>query len=172
MSRTIPSWRMAIEEEARRWDGFRRLIWPEDREIFKEMVDECRCYASEARTESHIQQAYPQPHRETWPRGTYRQTAIIEAKEDSWALSLQLQKDEEEDREAHDERQCEEDNVCQSVRRDTVRLNCLRPYDISHLLRESNYGICEYTYLCLRTANMKTEARSSGRLLIPKSWKS
>jgi hypothetical protein len=38
---------MGIEEEAGRWDRFRRLLRPEDREIFEEMVDECRRYASE-----------------------------------------------------------------------------------------------------------------------------
>lgn len=48
MGRTIPSWRMAVEEEARRWDRFRGLLRPEDREIFEEMVYECRRYASEA----------------------------------------------------------------------------------------------------------------------------
>ena len=48
MGRTIPSWRMAVEEKLRRWDRFRRMLRPEESEIFEEMVDMCRRYASEA----------------------------------------------------------------------------------------------------------------------------
>jgi len=48
MGRTIPSWRIAMEEEMKRWKRFQDVPRIEEREIFEDMTDECRRYASAA----------------------------------------------------------------------------------------------------------------------------
>lgn len=48
MGRTIPSYRTMLEEELRKWKRFQNILRIDDREIFDEMTDECRRYASEA----------------------------------------------------------------------------------------------------------------------------
>ena len=57
MGRTVPSWRMALEEEAKRWNKFARILRREDRPIFEEMVDEARRYACEASAAAFPSQA-------------------------------------------------------------------------------------------------------------------
>lgn len=48
MGRTIPSWRIIVEQEARSWKSFRGSLRTEDKTVFDEMIDECRRYASSA----------------------------------------------------------------------------------------------------------------------------
>ena len=46
MGKTVESYRMALEDEIRRWDGFAKALRTEDREAFEELMDACRSYAS------------------------------------------------------------------------------------------------------------------------------
>ncbi len=46
MGKTVESYRMALEDEIRRWKGFERALRTEDREAFEELMDACRNYAS------------------------------------------------------------------------------------------------------------------------------
>jgi hypothetical protein len=45
MGKTVPAYRMALEEEIRRWSGFARALRREDREAFDELMDMCRSNA-------------------------------------------------------------------------------------------------------------------------------
>lgn len=46
MGRTIPSYRLALEEEIKAWKGFQDALRAPDREIFENLLDQCRLYAS------------------------------------------------------------------------------------------------------------------------------
>ncbi|MEM2108825.1 MAG: hypothetical protein QXL10_06060 [Candidatus Bathyarchaeia archaeon] len=46
MGKTVESYRMALEEEIRRWAGFAKALRTEDREAFDAIMDACRLYAS------------------------------------------------------------------------------------------------------------------------------
>ncbi len=46
MGKTVESYRMAVEDEIRRWNGFARALRKEDREAFDILMDACRSYAS------------------------------------------------------------------------------------------------------------------------------
>ena len=46
MGKTVESYRMALEDEIRRWNGFEKALRTEDREAFEELMDACRNYAS------------------------------------------------------------------------------------------------------------------------------
>jgi hypothetical protein len=46
MGKTVESYRMALEDEIRRWDGFAKALRSEDRVAFEEMMDACRSSAS------------------------------------------------------------------------------------------------------------------------------
>ena len=48
MGKTVESYRMALESEIRRWNGFDRALRRSDREAFGELMDMCRNYASES----------------------------------------------------------------------------------------------------------------------------
>ena len=48
MGKTVESYRMALEGEISRWNGFARALRKDDREAFEEMMDMCRGYASES----------------------------------------------------------------------------------------------------------------------------
>jgi hypothetical protein len=49
MGKTVPSFRLALEEEIERWKSFRQALGSqEDREAFDEMMDMCRNNASES----------------------------------------------------------------------------------------------------------------------------
>lgn len=48
MGRTIPSWRMLLEEEFKRWKKFQEALRIDERAIFEDLMDECRRYASAA----------------------------------------------------------------------------------------------------------------------------
>jgi hypothetical protein len=46
MGKTVESYRLALEDEIRRWDGFAKALRTEDREAFEELMDACRSLAS------------------------------------------------------------------------------------------------------------------------------
>ena len=46
MGKTVESYRMAIEDEIRRWNGFAKALRNEDREAFETLMDAGRSYAS------------------------------------------------------------------------------------------------------------------------------
>ena len=48
MGKTVPAYRMVLEEEIGRWSGFARALRKSDRESFDELMDMCRNYASES----------------------------------------------------------------------------------------------------------------------------
>jgi hypothetical protein len=46
MGRTVESYRMALEDEVRRWNGFAKALRIDDKEAFDALMDACRSYAS------------------------------------------------------------------------------------------------------------------------------
>ncbi len=46
MGRTVESYRVALEDEIRRWKGFSKVLRTEDREAFETLMDACRLFAS------------------------------------------------------------------------------------------------------------------------------
>ena len=46
MGKTVESYRMVIEDEIHRWNGFAKVLCREDREAFDVLMDACRSYAS------------------------------------------------------------------------------------------------------------------------------
>ena len=48
MGKTVPAYRMVLEEEIGRWSGFVRVLGREDREAFEALMDACRRFASES----------------------------------------------------------------------------------------------------------------------------
>ena len=46
MGKTVESYRMALDDEIRRWDGFTKALRTEDRNAFEELMDACRSFAS------------------------------------------------------------------------------------------------------------------------------
>ena len=48
MGRTIPSWRMVVEDELSRLKRFREFLRSEDKEVFDDLLNQCRLYASYA----------------------------------------------------------------------------------------------------------------------------
>jgi hypothetical protein len=48
MGKTVPAYRMALEEEISRWSGFARALRKSDLKAFDELIDMCRNYASES----------------------------------------------------------------------------------------------------------------------------
>jgi hypothetical protein len=46
VGRTVESYRMALEDEIRRWSGFAKALRTEDREAFEALMDGCRLFAS------------------------------------------------------------------------------------------------------------------------------
>jgi len=46
MGKTVESYRMALEDEVRRWNGFAKALRTVDREAFEELMDACRSFAS------------------------------------------------------------------------------------------------------------------------------
>lgn len=47
MGKTVESYRVALESEINRWNGFANALRKDDREVFKELMDMFRGYASE-----------------------------------------------------------------------------------------------------------------------------
>ena len=48
MGKTVPSFRMMLEREIEKWQGFSRALRGDDRRAFGELMTECRLRASEA----------------------------------------------------------------------------------------------------------------------------
>ncbi|MBS7614739.1 hypothetical protein KEJ18_03290 [Candidatus Bathyarchaeota archaeon] len=48
MGKTVPSYRMVLESEIKKWEPFLKALRKEDREAFEELINECRRYASAA----------------------------------------------------------------------------------------------------------------------------
>ena len=48
MGRTIPSWRIVVEDEIGRLKRFRGFLRSEDKEVFDDLMNQCRLYASYA----------------------------------------------------------------------------------------------------------------------------
>ena len=46
MGKTVPSYRMALEAEIARWQGFARALREEERKAFEALMDACRNTAS------------------------------------------------------------------------------------------------------------------------------
>ena len=46
MGKTVETYRMALDDEIRRWKGFAKALRSEDREAFEALMDACRGYAS------------------------------------------------------------------------------------------------------------------------------
>ena len=46
MGRTVESYRMALEDEISRWNGFSKTLRIEDRKAFEALMDACRLFAS------------------------------------------------------------------------------------------------------------------------------
>jgi hypothetical protein len=44
MGRTVPSFRIALEDAIKRWDGYRRVLRQSDQEAFDHMMDACRLH--------------------------------------------------------------------------------------------------------------------------------
>ncbi len=48
MGKTVPSYRMALEDEIQRWSDFARALRAEEKEAFDQIMDACRNLASAA----------------------------------------------------------------------------------------------------------------------------
>ena len=48
MGKTVPSYRVALDHEIQRWNGFARALRKDEREVFEQLMDICRNYASAA----------------------------------------------------------------------------------------------------------------------------
>ncbi len=46
MGKTVESYRMTLEDEIRRWNGFAKALRTEDKEAFETIMDACRLFAS------------------------------------------------------------------------------------------------------------------------------
>ena len=46
MGKTVESYRMAIEDEISRWQGFANALRSEEKEAFETLMDACRAHAS------------------------------------------------------------------------------------------------------------------------------
>ena len=46
MGKTVESYRMALEDEICRWNGFAKALRSEDKEAFEALMDACRSFAS------------------------------------------------------------------------------------------------------------------------------
>jgi hypothetical protein len=46
MGKTVESYRMALDDEIRRWNGFAKALRSEEREAFEILMDACRAHAS------------------------------------------------------------------------------------------------------------------------------
>jgi hypothetical protein len=48
MGRTIPSWRIVVNEEIAAMSRFKQFLGPEDRELFDDLLNQCLLYAPQA----------------------------------------------------------------------------------------------------------------------------
>ncbi len=54
MGRTVPTYRMHLEQVIRRWDNFRRALRREDRELFDAMMNKARMHSSASLFNVHM----------------------------------------------------------------------------------------------------------------------
>jgi hypothetical protein len=59
MGRTVPSWRIVVEEELGRMNKFKQFLRAEDRIIFTDLLDQCKLYASAAGTLASSVKEFP-----------------------------------------------------------------------------------------------------------------
>jgi hypothetical protein len=48
MGRTIPSWRIIVEQKLAELSRFNQFLRPEDRAIFEDLLNQCKLYAPQA----------------------------------------------------------------------------------------------------------------------------
>jgi len=48
MGRTIPSWRIVIDQELAKLNKFKKFLRAEDQIVFEDLLDQCKLYASAA----------------------------------------------------------------------------------------------------------------------------
>jgi hypothetical protein len=48
LGRTIPTWRIIVEQEITRLNRFKQFLRPEDRVVFDDLLTQCRLYAADA----------------------------------------------------------------------------------------------------------------------------
>lgn len=48
MGRTIPSWRIVVDQELTKMNKFKQFLRAEDRIIFEDLMNQCKLYASAA----------------------------------------------------------------------------------------------------------------------------
>jgi hypothetical protein len=48
MGRTVPSWRLVVEDEFANLQRFREFLRSDDKEVFDDLMNQCRLYASYA----------------------------------------------------------------------------------------------------------------------------
>jgi len=48
MGRTVPSWRIVVEQELAKMNKFKQFLRVEDRAIFEDLMNQCKLYASAA----------------------------------------------------------------------------------------------------------------------------
>lgn len=46
MGKTVPSYRMALEDQIGKWKGFRETLLGDERDAFDELMDMCRAHAT------------------------------------------------------------------------------------------------------------------------------
>jgi hypothetical protein len=54
MGRTIPSWRIIVEQEIAAMSRSKQFLGPEARTVFDDLLSQCKLYAAEAGTSSHL----------------------------------------------------------------------------------------------------------------------
>lgn len=59
MGRTIPSWRLVVNDELERIARFRDFLRPEDKEIFDDLLRQCKHYAPYASSMASIVKEVP-----------------------------------------------------------------------------------------------------------------
>ena len=59
MGRTVPSWRMVVEGELEKMKRFSQFLRSEDKEIFDDLLNQCRLYASYGSTMASPVKAIP-----------------------------------------------------------------------------------------------------------------
>jgi hypothetical protein len=48
MGRTIPSWRIIVEQKTAQLSRFKQSLPPEDRAVFEDLLNQCKLYAPQA----------------------------------------------------------------------------------------------------------------------------
>ena len=48
LGKTVPSYRVALDYEKQRWNGFTKALQQQDKEVFEQLINICKNYASAA----------------------------------------------------------------------------------------------------------------------------